>query len=283
MPVVALIANLAASAPPVIENVKVCAGRSASVALTSITVPVPFSAKFAVAADEITVGPMSVTVIKIGFASPLSGPQAHYGKDNQNGAQLAIDELNARNLSIAGKPAKFELVSADDQADPRTGAIVAAMTTSIPEAPGSGRNWDYRYCWLRDAFFVVRALNSLAEVGTMEDYLRWLHDVVRGSSGGHVQPLYGIGLERDLPERIEPELARPVVWSVQYTIPCSLFAEVTGHARPQAGEVWTGNFYKCGDETSHPHWAAWSPIGSLRKPSTTWPIPPPSMALTSTA
>ena len=48
------------------------------------------------------------------------------------------------------------------------------MTTSIPEAPDSGRNWDYRYCWLRDAFFVVRALNSLSEVGTMEDYLRWL-------------------------------------------------------------------------------------------------------------
>lgn len=49
-----------------------------------------------------------------------------------------------------------------------TGAIVAAMTTSIPEAPGSGRNWDYRYCWLRDAFFVVRALNSLSEVGTID-------------------------------------------------------------------------------------------------------------------
>jgi GH15 family glucan-1,4-alpha-glucosidase len=74
-----------------------------------------------------------------------------------------------------------------------TGAIVAAMTTSIPEAADSGRNWDYRYCWLRDAFFVVRALNSLAEIGTMEDYLRWLQDVVRGANGGHVQPLYGMG------------------------------------------------------------------------------------------
>ncbi|MDO8441713.1 MAG: glycoside hydrolase family 15 protein, partial [Polaromonas sp.] len=83
-----------------------------------------------------------------------------------------------------------------------TGAIVAAMTTSIPEAPNSGRNWDYRYCWLRDAFFVVRALNSLSEVGTMEDYLRWLSNAVVGSNGGHVQPLFGIGLERDLPERI---------------------------------------------------------------------------------
>ena len=81
-----------------------------------------------------------------------------------------------------------------------TGAIVAAMTTSSPEAPGSQRNWDYRYCWLRDAFFVVRALNSLSEVGTMEDYLRWLGNVVIGSHGEHIQPLYGIGLERELPE-----------------------------------------------------------------------------------
>ena len=87
-----------------------------------------------------------------------------------------------------------------------TGAIVAAMTTSIPEAPNTERNWDYRYCWLRDAFFVVRALNSLSEVGTMEDYLRWLHDVVRDADGGHVQPLYGIGLEREIPESIVAHL-----------------------------------------------------------------------------
>jgi len=83
-----------------------------------------------------------------------------------------------------------------------TGAIVAALTTSIPEAPHSGRNWDYRYCWLRDAFFVVRALNGLAEVGTMESYLQWLYNVVRFADNGHVQPLYGIGLERELPEAI---------------------------------------------------------------------------------
>ncbi|MGA0611561.1 glycoside hydrolase family 15 protein [Caldimonas sp. KR1-144] len=82
-----------------------------------------------------------------------------------------------------------------------TGAIVAAITTSIPEAPNSGRNWDYRYCWLRDAFFVVRALNSLSEVGTMENYLQWLQNVVRASPGGRLQPLYGIGLESELVER----------------------------------------------------------------------------------
>ncbi|MCB4367018.1 glycoside hydrolase family 15 protein [Hydrogenophaga taeniospiralis] len=87
-----------------------------------------------------------------------------------------------------------------------TGAIVAAMTTSIPEAPGTQRNWDYRYCWLRDAFFVVRALNSLSEVGTMEDYLRWLSNVVVGANGGHVQPLFGIGMERELTERISERL-----------------------------------------------------------------------------
>jgi GH15 family glucan-1,4-alpha-glucosidase len=83
-----------------------------------------------------------------------------------------------------------------------TGAIVAAMTTSIPEAAHSGRNWDYRYCWLRDAFFVVRALNSLSEVATMEEYLRWLNNVVVRSGGGHIQPLYGIGQEEQLPEAI---------------------------------------------------------------------------------
>ena len=49
-----------------------------------------------------------------------------------------------------------------------TGAIVAALTTSIPEAPDSGRNWDYRYCWLRDAYFVVHALNRLGATLTME-------------------------------------------------------------------------------------------------------------------
>ncbi|MCA1324551.1 glycoside hydrolase family 15 protein [Herbaspirillum sp. alder98] len=83
-----------------------------------------------------------------------------------------------------------------------TGAIIAAMTTSVPEAPHSQRNWDYRYCWLRDAFFVVRALNSLSELGTMEDYLRWMTNVVVRSAGGHIQPLYGIGLEEGLPEQI---------------------------------------------------------------------------------
>jgi GH15 family glucan-1,4-alpha-glucosidase len=88
-----------------------------------------------------------------------------------------------------------------------TGAIVAAMTTSIPEAAGSGRNWDYRFCWVRDAFFVVRALNSLAAVRTLEHYFRWIMNVVAGAKDGHIQPVYGIGLETRLDEGTIPELA----------------------------------------------------------------------------
>ncbi|HEV2186395.1 MAG TPA: glycoside hydrolase family 15 protein [Stellaceae bacterium] len=58
-----------------------------------------------------------------------------------------------------------------------TGGIVAAHTTSIPEAPNSGRNWDYRYCWLRDAYYVVQALNQLSTTRTMEDYLGYVTTV----------------------------------------------------------------------------------------------------------
>src|SRR5690606_5410772 len=79
---------------------------------------------------------------------------------------------------------------------------IAAATTSIPEAYGTERNWDYRYCWLRDAFFVVRALNSLSEMETMENYLRYLNNIAVITNGEHVQPLYGIGLEEKLEERI---------------------------------------------------------------------------------
>src|SRR5215468_4750828 len=67
----------------------------------------------------------SQEVVKIGFASPLTGPQANYGKDNQNGAQLAIDELNAQALTVGGKKVTFQLMSEDDQADPKQGPLIA--------------------------------------------------------------------------------------------------------------------------------------------------------------
>ena len=64
-------------------------------------------------------------VITIGHAAPLTGPQAHLGKDNENGAVMAIDELNSRGLTIGGNKVKFVLVSEDDQADPKAGTTVA--------------------------------------------------------------------------------------------------------------------------------------------------------------
>ena len=87
-----------------------------------------------------------------------------------------------------------------------TGAIVAALTTSIPEAAETERNWDYRFCWIRDALFVVRALNSLSAVRTMENYFRWIMNIVANARDGHLQPVYGVGLEHQLTERIAAEL-----------------------------------------------------------------------------
>lgn len=86
-----------------------------------------------------------------------------------------------------------------------TGAIVAAMTTSIPEAANTVRNWDYRYCWLRDSAFVVRALNRLGATRSMEDYLRYVANVA--ANDGALQPLYGIGFERELAESEVASLA----------------------------------------------------------------------------
>ncbi len=64
-------------------------------------------------------------VVKIGHVAPMTGPQAHLGKDNENGARLAIEDLNAQALEIGGAKVKFELIGEDDQADPKQGSIVA--------------------------------------------------------------------------------------------------------------------------------------------------------------
>ena len=64
-------------------------------------------------------------IVKIGSVSPLTGPQSHLGKDNENGARMAVDEANTQNILLGGKKAKFVLVSEDDAADPKTATIVA--------------------------------------------------------------------------------------------------------------------------------------------------------------
>jgi branched-chain amino acid transport system substrate-binding protein len=80
---------------------------------------------FAIAMVLVAAPTQAQDVVRIGFASPLTGGQASYGKDNQNGAQMAIDELNTQGLRIGGKTVKFELQAEDDQADPKMGPVVA--------------------------------------------------------------------------------------------------------------------------------------------------------------
>jgi branched-chain amino acid transport system substrate-binding protein len=72
-----------------------------------------------------TPAPAAELVIKIGASAPLTGPQAHLGKDNENGTRMAIEDANAKGVTIGGQKARFELLSEDDQADPKTATIVA--------------------------------------------------------------------------------------------------------------------------------------------------------------
>lgn len=87
-----------------------------------------------------------------------------------------------------------------------TGGIVAALTSSIPEYGASGRTWDYRFCWLRDSYFTVQALNSLNATRTMENYLTYISNVAAASQTGYMQPLFGLGLERVLDEHLVSSL-----------------------------------------------------------------------------
>lgn len=86
-----------------------------------------------------------------------------------------------------------------------TGAVIAASTTSIPEAPGSRRNWDYRYCWLRDAYFTVQALMRLSHFEEAEGFERFLRDTIRADEG-RVRPVYKITGDYRIEEIEIPEL-----------------------------------------------------------------------------
>jgi GH15 family glucan-1,4-alpha-glucosidase len=87
-----------------------------------------------------------------------------------------------------------------------TGAIVAAHTTSIPEAPNSGRTWDYRFCWLRDAYFVVQALNRLGTTEAMEAFLNYLMTVAAAQPTA-LAPVHAVVPGDPIDEWIAPDLA----------------------------------------------------------------------------
>ncbi|SDS95360.1 Glucoamylase (glucan-1,4-alpha-glucosidase), GH15 family [Mucilaginibacter mallensis] len=86
-----------------------------------------------------------------------------------------------------------------------TGAIIAASTTSLPESPGSGRNWDYRYCWLRDTYYVITALNHIGHFEEMEKYFSYVTDISFAEDKRY-QPLYGITAKKTLTEEILTDL-----------------------------------------------------------------------------
>ncbi len=85
-----------------------------------------------------------------------------------------------------------------------TGAIIAATTTSIPEAMGTERTWDYRYCWIRDAAFTTEALRRIGQLTEGERFIHFLRDVAESAP---LQPVYGIGGERELTETFLPHLS----------------------------------------------------------------------------
>jgi GH15 family glucan-1,4-alpha-glucosidase len=83
-----------------------------------------------------------------------------------------------------------------------TGAIIAAMTTSIPESPGSGRTWDYRYCWLRDSYYVLNAFGLLGQFEEREQFVQYLLNVAGGAPGLNLAPLHRVDGSQNLEESI---------------------------------------------------------------------------------
>jgi len=111
------------------------------------------------------------------------GETESYWRDWVRGLNLPFDWQEA----VMRAAITLKLCSYED-----TGGIVAALTTSIPEAPGSGRCWDYRFSWLRDSFFTVGALNRLNATRTMEGFMRFIMDAVPDGAAGPIPPLFPI-------------------------------------------------------------------------------------------
>jgi GH15 family glucan-1,4-alpha-glucosidase len=87
-----------------------------------------------------------------------------------------------------------------------TGGVVAAHTTSIPEGPSTGRTWDYRFCWLRDAYFVVQALNRIGATRTMEEFISFTLSIA-SKSDQELRPVYSVVSTTPIEERTAPDLA----------------------------------------------------------------------------
>ena len=81
-----------------------------------------------------------------------------------------------------------------------TGALIASSTTSLPESPGAGRNWDYRYCWLRDTFYTLNAFNNIGHFEELDKYFHYIANITLKSKD-RLQPLYSVSGKSDLIEK----------------------------------------------------------------------------------
>jgi GH15 family glucan-1,4-alpha-glucosidase len=151
---------------------------------------------------------VSALTFILGDDEPLNEAPAAFGRSQLDQTQRYWDQW-VRGLAIPvdyqeaviRSAITLKLCTFED-----TGAVLAALTTSIPEAPGTIRNWDYRFCWLRDSYFTVHALNRLGATQTMEEYLRFIHNCHVRTPVGELQPLYGISGEAQLVEITAPSL-----------------------------------------------------------------------------
>ncbi len=97
----------------------------------------------------------------------------------------------------------------------------------------------------------------------------WITDPRRTADGFEefqmlpIEDLRRITVRTSLPERVQPEIQAPIVWTAAFSIPFELLEKYAGDLGEIPGQVWRGNLYKCGDDTSHPHWAAWMPVDEL--------------------
>lgn len=127
----------------------------------------------------------------------LLGRTLDYWNDWVRGLSISYDWQEAIiRAAITLKLSNFE----------ETGGIVAAHTTSIPEAQDSERNWDYRFCWLRDAYFVVKALSRIGATRTMEDFITFILGIASGGMKEQLRPVYGIVPSSPIDERVAPLL-----------------------------------------------------------------------------
>ena len=154
-----------------------------------------------------------------------------------------------------------------------TGAIVAALTTSIPEVPKSGRNWDYRFCWMRDAFFVVRALNRIGATRTMEDFISYILSVSAGRLD-EVRPLYGV-VHTDL-SRSAPRLHSAVTAATDRCA-SAMRPSIRVSTMSTAASSWPRRQYSltagCLDRAMHRFFTRSSRSASRRRSSRSSPMP----------